>query len=114
MAQYRVGKGGLRVGLPDGVVSYLPPGTILDEIPESYDGTLIVVQLDSLPAAVSQTNPASGASAGAFYGDKMLRPANSGHGHVRPRPDGVKARCGGPAICHVCALEAGKLTRPSK
>lgn len=32
--------------------------------------------------------------------------ANTGHGHVRPRPDGVKARCGGPAICAVCAKEA--------
>lgn len=28
-----------------------------------------------------------------------------GHGHVRPNPDGSKARCGGPAICSVCALE---------
>ena len=29
----------------------------------------------------------------------------SGHGHVNPNPDGSKARCGGPAICSVCALE---------
>lgn len=28
-----------------------------------------------------------------------------GHGHVIPRPDGVKARCGGPALCSVCAKE---------
>lgn len=34
--------------------------------------------------------------------------ANSGHGHVRPRPDGVKARCGGPAICSECALELAR------
>ncbi len=34
---------------------------------------------------------------------------NTGHGHVRPRPDGVLARCGGPSICRVCALEAGKV-----
>ncbi len=27
----------------------------------------------------------------------------SGHGWVYPRPDGVKARCGGPAICTACA-----------
>lgn len=34
-----------------------------------------------------------------------LRPLNinSGHGHVFPRPDGVKARCGGPALCKECA-----------
>lgn len=30
---------------------------------------------------------------------------NTGHGHVRPRPDGVKARCGGPALCPECAAE---------
>lgn len=28
-----------------------------------------------------------------------------GHGHVVPRPDGAKARCGGPAMCAVCASE---------
>lgn len=27
------------------------------------------------------------------------------HGHVRPRPDGVKARCGGPGICTKCNVE---------
>lgn len=31
---------------------------------------------------------------------------NTGHGHVFPRPDGVKARCGGPGICMECSLEA--------
>lgn len=35
-----------------------------------------------------------------------------GHGHVTPNPDGSKARCGGPSICRVCALEAGQLPRP--
>lgn len=37
---------------------------------------------------------------------------NTGHGHVRPRPDGVKARCGGPALCSECAREAGQFQRP--
>lgn len=32
--------------------------------------------------------------------------ANSGHGHVRPRPDGHVARCGGSAICRECSQEA--------
>lgn len=27
------------------------------------------------------------------------------HGHVTPRPDGMKARCGGPRICSACARE---------
>lgn len=28
-----------------------------------------------------------------------------GHGHVNPRPDGVKARCGGPGLCAQCSQE---------
>lgn len=28
-----------------------------------------------------------------------------GHGHVTPRDDGARARCGGPSICKVCSLE---------
>jgi hypothetical protein len=31
---------------------------------------------------------------------------NTGHGHVRKRPDGVRMRCGGPGICAVCSREA--------
>lgn len=30
---------------------------------------------------------------------------NIGHGWLRRRPDGAKARCGGPALCRVCAKE---------
>jgi Lar family restriction alleviation protein len=33
---------------------------------------------------------------------------NAGHGHVFPRPDGVKAKCGGPAVCAVCAVDLVK------
>jgi hypothetical protein len=29
------------------------------------------------------------------------------HGHVKPNDDGSKARCGGPAFCDECAVEAG-------
>lgn len=28
------------------------------------------------------------------------------HGHVTPNPEGIKARCGGPALCSICAREA--------
>lgn len=31
--------------------------------------------------------------------------AMSGHGHVIPNENGLKARCGGPTICSVCAKE---------
>jgi hypothetical protein len=35
-------------------------------------------------------------------------PSNIGHGHVFPRPDGVRARCGGPAMCRVCAADLAR------
>ena len=31
---------------------------------------------------------------------------NVGHGHVWPRADGLKARCGGPGLCTECSGEA--------
>jgi hypothetical protein len=31
---------------------------------------------------------------------------NVGHGHVHPRPDGRRARCGGPGLCGTCSAEA--------
>lgn len=38
----------------------------------------------------------------------------SGHGHVTPRADGVKARCGGPTLCRVCQKEQAALyTHPA-
>ena len=32
-----------------------------------------------------------------------------GHGHVVPRADGAKARCGGPGLCPACSREAALL-----
>lgn len=34
---------------------------------------------------------------------------NSGHGHVWRRPDGMRARCGGPALCVGCVLDKSRL-----
>lgn len=31
---------------------------------------------------------------------------NSGHGHAWPRPDGIKARCGGVGLCKICSADA--------
>jgi hypothetical protein len=40
--------------------------------------------------------------------------ANTGHGHVRQRPDGFRMRCGGPGLCAVCQREAsGVLFSPN-
>jgi hypothetical protein len=36
--------------------------------------------------------------------------AVSGHGYVRPRLDGAKARCGGPGICSQCSREQAALS----
>lgn len=30
---------------------------------------------------------------------------NTGHGHVWERPDGFKARCGGPGLCKECSSD---------
>jgi hypothetical protein len=30
---------------------------------------------------------------------------SEGHGHVFPNENGLKARCGGPALCEVCRAE---------
>lgn len=35
----------------------------------------------------------------------MTSNQNVGHGHVFPRPDGMKARCGGPSMCSECAKD---------
>ncbi len=37
--------------------------------------------------------------------------ASFGHGHVRPRADGVKARCGGPTLCRECAIEKAEFEK---
>ncbi len=37
----------------------------------------------------------------------------AGHGWVTPNPDGMKARCGGPAICPQCAREAALASAPA-
>lgn len=47
--------------------------------------------------------------------DPATLAANTGHGHVFPRPDGVRARCGGPALCGECAKDfVRKATSQSK
>lgn len=44
----------------------------------------------------------------------FIKNANFGHGHVYPRPDGMKARCGGPGICPECSKEASYQFRKEK
>lgn len=35
----------------------------------------------------------------------MTTGSNTGHGWVWQRPDGVKARCGGPPLCKTCVRD---------
>lgn len=37
--------------------------------------------------------------------------SNTGHGHVYKRPDGAKARCGGPGICPECSRDQAQKLR---
>lgn len=34
---------------------------------------------------------------------------NTGHGHAWERPDGMRARCGGPGMCPVCSRDKALL-----
>lgn len=34
--------------------------------------------------------------------------SNTGHGHVFPRLDGAKAKCGGPGFCDECSRDYSK------
>jgi hypothetical protein len=34
--------------------------------------------------------------------------SNIGHGHVYPRADRVKVRCGGPGLCKQCSIDAAR------
>jgi hypothetical protein len=38
---------------------------------------------------------------------------NVGHGHVYKRPDGARAKCGGPGLCSQCAEDLARLNEPT-
>lgn len=48
---------------------------------------------------------------GAHLVDVSMVNDGQGHGHVRPRRDGLKARCGGPHLCAKCYSEREKLEK---
>lgn len=81
-ARYRVTDEGLRVINPDGSSYSLPPGTVLDEIPHKYEGSLEVIAWKRLDD----------------YEDKMLRPAAT-KATPKMRPD--------PRLSN-CVLEGGR------
>lgn len=50
------------------------------------------------------------ASSPASVGERQ----NMGHGHVFPRPDGIRMRCGGPGICSECSKDKAALIVQTK
>jgi hypothetical protein len=59
MPRYRVGEGGVRVTTARGAVYSLPPGAVVDELPDRYEGTLQVVEWTAIDG----------------YDTKVIRPA---------------------------------------
>lgn len=41
--------------------------------------------------------------------EESISKTDCGHGHVYPRSDGVRARCGGPGMCKRCSVDAQNL-----
>ena len=83
MTQYRVSKEGVTIILPDGGRYSLPPGAVLEELPDRYEG-----KLELIP----ETKQEHG------YADKMIRPAEDKATPAR-RPD--------PRLSN-CVLEGGR------
>lgn len=48
MPRWRVGEGGIRVVTPHGAAYHLPPGTVIEEIPHQYQGTIEVIEWKQL------------------------------------------------------------------
>jgi hypothetical protein len=59
MARYRVGEEGVRVTTASGAVYSLPPGVVVDELPDRYEGTLEVIEWKAVEG----------------YENKVIRPA---------------------------------------
>lgn len=63
---------------------------------------------------MTETYDRGGPLPAARTGRSLNRPGalgmNTGHGHVFPRPDGARARCGGPGMCSSCSADATRRT----
>lgn len=86
----------------------------LNEIAQALQDTIEGFS-DEQPAPETRTNEGYDANGSPVTetGDALFRVpgTNTGHGHVWSRPDGVKARCGGPAMCKQCALDQADSNR---
>jgi hypothetical protein len=51
------------------------------------------------------------APAPAAHSEQDAKPQDCGHGHVYPNANGLKARCGGPAMCAFCASDLAAMSQ---
>jgi hypothetical protein len=81
------------------------PGKIIDASLAFMDSAPIGTRLYSRKELIAYGN--ARARAATERAAQVCREAGvtRGHGHITPRADGVKARCGGPAFCKTCQRE---------
>ena len=70
-----------------------------------HTGANIVDWTLEAPPSLTETATTSAQEWAKTVNQSLSRPENIGHGHVFKRPDGVKARCGGPSMCSECAQD---------
>lgn len=87
--------GGLCAGAAAGVC--LPDGEVMPSEAISQAMGRALADFDE------RRGRAAGYSAEELSGTRSL--PDCGHGHVHPRADGAKARCGGPSICSDCSRD---------
>jgi len=94
-----------RLDEEDGTIwklTFYTPAPIIDPTDDdSLDVALIAAMLEDVCSSARQvaSQPAQPIE---------TKPSNTGCGHVFPRPDGVRARCGGPGVCSACSKDAAR------
>ena len=74
-----------------------PPGTLAEVFNVLIDGGCFTDE--SVEGEIQDGEPVPAET------ELVVPYTNSGHGHVWARPDGMKARCGGPGMCSDCKAE---------
>ena len=90
-----------------------PAGTVdLEEgPPRSFVETNRTGRWQSSPAATFTVDDPDRSSKAAALTALRLHLERFGHGHVIPRADGIRTRCGGPGICQVCSRDQAEYDR---
>lgn len=83
-------------------LSQAPPETLAEILEVLLEGGCFTDEEIDIDVPVDLTLAAAGVSGET---ELVVPHTNSGHGHAWARPDGVKARCGGPAMCSECRDE---------